>query len=164
MEMHYNFCSPDLKRNKEVVMTAVKKYGSSLQYADVSLQASDDIVMAAVKSFGEALEFASPRLKGDRHIVLEAIKSNPESFVYISPSLKTREFYLDLISERPDVLYMIRIDDPGIIDDLDFVLKALDRNSKAFFYISHRLKNDPLVLAYAKYSDHPKKLTPEQMQ
>jgi hypothetical protein len=57
---------------------------------------------------------------------------------------------------------MIRLDDPGIIDDIDFVLKALDRNGKALTYVSQRLQNDPLVLSYAKYSDQPLVLTPAQ--
>ena len=156
------FCSPDLKRRKDFVMRAVKLNGSALMYAAPSLQAEKDVVMEALKTAGYVLEFASPRLKADREIVLQAMKSDPRLLLELSPHFKNREFYLDLTVLNPYALNVIRMEQPNILDDMDFVLKALNRNGKVLLLLSSELKRDPLLLSYAKYSDQPLELTPEQ--
>lgn len=156
------FCSPDLKRNMEFVMSAVKLDGAALMYAAPSLQAEKDVVMEALKTAGYVLEFASPRLKADPEIVLQAMKRDPRLLLELSTRFKTREIYLDLIAARPDALKAILMEQPNILDDMDFVLKALNRNGKVLLLLSSELKSDPLLLSYAKYSDQPLELTPEQ--
>ncbi|KKM05395.1 hypothetical protein LCGC14_1754510, partial [marine sediment metagenome] len=48
----------DLKKNKEIVLTAVKQNGGTLQYAHEDLKKDKEIVLAAVKQEGRALEYA----------------------------------------------------------------------------------------------------------
>ena len=58
--------SEDMKRDRDIVMTAVKQNGWSPQLASENLQRDREIVMAAVNQSWGALEFASDNLKRDR--------------------------------------------------------------------------------------------------
>lgn len=47
-------------------------------------------------------------------------------------------------------------------DNKEVVLLCVKKYGKSLQYVSPRLQNDTLALTYAKYSDQPKALTPEQ--
>jgi len=77
-EINYNgmvlvFATPEVQRNKEIVMKAVKQNGLAIQYAE-ELQDDNDVVQAAVKQYGFALAYASPRLSNFLPIVTMAVK------------------------------------------------------------------------------------------
>ena len=50
------YASDELKADKEVVIAAVTRWGSSLEYASEDLRADKEVVMAAVAQDGRALE------------------------------------------------------------------------------------------------------------
>jgi len=52
-------------KDKEIVLTAVKKSGYALEHADESFKKDKEIVLAAVKENGNALEHADEILKND---------------------------------------------------------------------------------------------------
>jgi hypothetical protein len=57
-------CPEDVLDDKEIVLAAVRRYGSELRFASARLQDDEDVVRAALAQGGTAmLEFASPRLQ-----------------------------------------------------------------------------------------------------
>ena len=76
-----------LQADKEIVLIAVKSYGSDLKYADKILQADKEIVLAAVKQDGYALEYADKKLQADKKVVLAAVKQDVSALAYINTKL-----------------------------------------------------------------------------
>ena len=74
--------SEDLRRDREIVMAAVKHHGYALQFVSEDLQIDRDFVMAAVKQHGYALRFSSEDLQRDREIVMAAVKQNGGSLEF----------------------------------------------------------------------------------
>ena len=56
------------KKDKEVVLKAVKKNGFSLKYASEELKKDKEVVLEAVKQNGHSLQYASEELKKDKEI------------------------------------------------------------------------------------------------
>ena len=63
-----------LKKDKEVVLAAVKQNGPALTYADESLKKDKEVVWAAVKHFGYALQYASEELRVNEEFIAECLK------------------------------------------------------------------------------------------
>jgi hypothetical protein len=81
------YAAPILCADKEVVMAAVKHLSIELQYALVELRRDKEVVMAAVQQ-GEALQFASPEMQADKEVVLAAIRKTPHSILSASAELQ----------------------------------------------------------------------------
>eukprot|EP00971_Amphidinium_carterae_P216769 4303110-Amphidinium_carterae.1 len=64
------------RADREIVLAAVKQYGSALQYAAEECRADRAIVLAAVKQYGSALRLAAEECKADRAIVLAAVQGD----------------------------------------------------------------------------------------
>jgi len=79
-----------LKKNKNIVLLAVKSRGAALVYADDSLKNDKDVVIAAVNENGWALSCADDELKSDQDIVNIATQTNPNAIRYADKSLKTQ--------------------------------------------------------------------------
>jgi hypothetical protein len=231
------FCSPDLKRRKDIVMEAVHQNGFALEFADTSLQANKDVVLAAVTQNGQALQFASPRLKADRGVIMTAMRNTPFAIEKIPRHVMTKPFVIELVqmdgnilsllhalqypfnSDKDVVLAAVNQTGEALRDashdlqadkdvvlaavnqtgealsyasrdlhadkdivlaavnqtgealryashdlqaDKDVVLAAVNQNGEALRYASPDLQTDPLSLSFAKYSDQPIELTPEQ--
>lgn len=58
--------SDDVKRDRDVVLAAVRKNGNALYYADRVFRQDREVVIEAVQNYGFALEHASDRLCNDR--------------------------------------------------------------------------------------------------
>ena len=54
-----------LKKDKEVVLEAVKQHGGALQYANESLKKDKEVVLEAVQQHGWTLQYADESLKKD---------------------------------------------------------------------------------------------------
>jgi hypothetical protein len=63
------YISEELKKDKEVVLAAVKQDGYALQYASEELKKDKEVVLAAVKQNGYALKYASEELKKDKEFM-----------------------------------------------------------------------------------------------
>lgn len=91
------------KKDKEIVLTAVKADWEALRYVDSALRDDKEVVLSAVKNNGWAIQFASEKLKKDKEIVLEAFKTveNKERFYnYIDESLKNDPDVLNLLADN----------------------------------------------------------------
>nr|CAG4713456.1 unnamed protein product [Naegleria fowleri] len=96
------FCgaSEDLRKDKELVLQAVKFNGNALQYALNDLRNDFEVVLESVKEFGFALRFASPEMRNNKQIVLEAVKRTGEALQYASKSLRhDKEIILEALKE-----------------------------------------------------------------
>lgn len=78
-----------LKKNKEVVMAAVKRYGPALQYAHSSLRKNREVVLAAIRQDEHALQYAHKSLLSIEDFCLEALATHAGKFDadYVTPFL-----------------------------------------------------------------------------
>lgn len=75
--VNLGLASPDLRRDPEVVMAAVRREGAALGYAHVSLQDNDGIVCAAMSNDAKgAYAYASPRLRAELKEMHDAAMSS----------------------------------------------------------------------------------------
>ena len=58
-----------MKKDKEIVLTALQSWGEALEHADESLKKDREIVLTAVKQSGWALQFADKSLQEDPEIL-----------------------------------------------------------------------------------------------
>ena len=118
------YASMELRDDKDVVLSAVKKNGWSLSYASDRQADDKDIVLSAVKKYWGAWEAASPRLRKDKDVVIEGIKNN---------------------------IYLLNNVSFDLVDDKEFMLRAISIDALAYRYVSERLKNDrDLIVAAVK--------------
>jgi CxxC motif-containing protein len=115
------------KKDKEILMAAVKNDGRVLKYASAELRNDKELVMVAVKNdhgcFGEnAYEYASSELKKDKEVVMAAVKNRASILEYVNSELK---------------------------NDKEVVMAAVKNSGSAIQYASEALKNDKEVVMTA---------------
>jgi len=181
------YASPKLKANKDIVMEAVKQDGSAISFASTSLQADRDVVMTAMRNTpftieniprhvmtkpfvielvqmnGNILSFLAAvglPFQSDKDVVLAALNQTGKALRYASSDLKgDKEVVLTAVNQTGEAL---RYASPDLQGDKEVVLTAVNQTGEALRYASPDLQADPLCLSYAKYSDQPIELTPEQ--
>ena len=81
------FITMHLKKDKDVVLAAVKNEGYAIKFADESFRNNREIIISAVQNDGSALEFAHENLKNDKEVVLDKVckkyKLIPSQVAYI---------------------------------------------------------------------------------
>jgi len=68
--------SEELKKDKEVVLAAVRQDGDALKYASKELQKDKEVVLAAVWQHCRAPNDALEELKSDKDVLLAAVRQN----------------------------------------------------------------------------------------
>ena len=111
--------------NKELVLEFVKADGLSLQYASPELQQDKEVVMNAVRQNGYALQYTPLK---DMDVIMTAIRQTYLAFQLVSPELKANK---------------------------EFVKNVLFLDGRCYNDIDERLKDDPEMMAYARYSEIP---------
>lgn len=89
----------DFRKDKEVVLLAVKQNGYALYYADTKLKKDKEIVPAAVKKDGGSLQYADEKLRKDKKVVLEAVKKDGYALEYADEKLKKDKDILAIINK-----------------------------------------------------------------
>ena len=90
----------------DIVLHAVRRDHTQLQYASESLRANRTVVSAVVcqphknKTVPAAVKWISDELKDDTELMLQAVKANPQAYTYISPRLKQDPAILALPHEE----------------------------------------------------------------
>eukprot|EP00971_Amphidinium_carterae_P162301 3217409-Amphidinium_carterae.1 len=85
--LYYTVAPPEWKRDRELLLSAVKQEGTALQYAPESHRSDREVVLAAVKQDGLSLEYAAAPCKSDREIVLAASTQNVKALQYACDAL-----------------------------------------------------------------------------
>jgi hypothetical protein len=123
----------ELRRDREIVLTAVQKHGSALQYASKELQVDREIVLAATRKTACALQYASEELKRDREIVLEAVQQDGHALQYASAELRRdREIVLEAVRQKGDALKHLSEE---LKKDPFIVVEAMKENFRAFRFV-----------------------------
>ena len=146
--------SSRLKKERDVVLAAVKRDGAALQYADDSLKGDKEIVLTALKQVKAAekftvdvLEFAESSLKKDRGFIYQAVKEDGLSLKYAAPTLKKdRRIVLAAVRENG---YALEYADPALKKEKTIVLTAVKNNGNALEYADPALKKDKTVVLAA---------------
>ncbi len=145
------FADKSFKKDRETISLAVTKEGRTLQFADDSLKNDKQIVMAAIKQDGYALKYASKALRADRDMVLEAVKNNQNGYSLenTSKALRAdREVVLEAVKNNPDVL---NYTSKALKADRDIVLEAVKHYGSALQYAEEVMTKDKdIVLAAIK--------------
>ena len=138
-----------LKKDKEIVLAAVKQNGWALFYAHKSLKNDKEIVMEAVKQHGLALESVDESLKKDKEIVMAAVKQNGNALKYVDESLKKdKEIVLAAVKQDGKALYYA---DKSLKKNKEIVMAAVKQNGSALEYADESLKkNKEIVMAAVK--------------
>ncbi|MEB8433864.1 DUF4116 domain-containing protein [Cocleimonas sp. KMM 6892] len=152
--MDLEYVDPHLKKDLDIVMTAVMQNGIALDDADESLKSNKDIVMAAVKQNGEALSCADDSLKDDREIVIEAVNKNCSAMQYASDTLKKdREIALIatlMFAKSGEACYSFNeCIDKKFKSDRAFVLEVVSIDGGALCCVDEHLRKDKEVVLTA---------------
>jgi len=86
--MSLEFASRDLKKDKGLVLHAVKLCWEALQYASHELCSDKDIVASALAQNPLALRFAGARFANDRDLVLDLVARDPRTLKFASRKLQ----------------------------------------------------------------------------
>ncbi len=139
-ETTLHYVDESFKKDQEIVLVAVKRCGNMLHHVDESFKKDREIVLAAVKQQFRILQFIDESLKKDREIVLAAVKQDGRALQYAAESLKKdRKLVLAAVKQRGEALQYA---DESLKKDRDFVLSAVQQRSGALEYADKSFQKD----------------------
>ena len=118
------YCSEELRSDRNLVTTAVSQDGYALKYASKELRSDRDVVLAAVSRFGEALGYAPEELRSDRDLMMTAVSKNGGALKFASEELRS---------------------------DRDVVMAAASNSWTALQYASEELRSDADMIASTNF-------------
>mmetsp|Transcript_237 Transcript_237/g.764 ORF Transcript_237/g.764 Transcript_237/m.764 type:complete len:439 (-) Transcript_237:361-1677(-) len=83
--------SPELQKDREVVLTAAQSCIDALAYAPQELWSDREFVLAGVQLSGLALQHASCELRADREIVIVAVRNHGGALKFAADDLQSDE-------------------------------------------------------------------------
>lgn len=123
-----------LRRNRRVVLAAVRENGHALQWASGVLQADKEVVMHAVQNYGLSLQWATSALRQDADVVHSAVCNHGKALMYARSAPSWQRSDTGQCKEYRA--------------DFDTVLAAVSTHGDALQYASRRLKaSREIVLA-----------------
>jgi len=143
------YCSDELKGDKEIVIAALKQdmSGEILRYASDELKNDKDVVMVAIKNNWTSFRYASLEIRDNFDVVLFAIKINSSALMYASSRLKEDES-LEALANRVRKGQSLKYQSSSKLDDKDFVLSQVQIDGTELEFVSTRLRdNCDVVLA-----------------
>ena len=166
----------DCKKDKEIVLIAVKQYGSALQYADDSLKKDKETVYEAVKQDRHAKQYADESLIKDieANFLTYDLKGSEFNYDYVTVNLKEinsneklTKYLLDFIKNPPDqgishlVLGSLESEDKDPLESNWLSIEDSDGNEVDDILIKNintgkliKPKKDHAVLVFFYYYDH----------
>ena len=79
----------DAQCDRSLVLAAVNKYGTDLEFARDDFKADRSVVTAAVQNDGLALAYANDVLKDDVAVVSKAVLQSPDALLHASPRIQS---------------------------------------------------------------------------
>jgi len=137
------------------VITAVKKDGGTLKFADKNLKNDKKIVLLAVKNISTvvgsdwALHYASKKLRANKEIVLAAVKHTAKALQHADKKLRgDKKIVLEAVKNYGEVLEYA---DKKLKSNKEVVLAAVSNDGSALKFCDKKLKsNKEVVLAAVK--------------
>ncbi|MEE3342774.1 MAG: DUF4116 domain-containing protein [Bacilli bacterium] len=146
------YASDNLKKDKEVVLEAIKIKGNLLKSVDESFKKDRDVVLAAVQNSGFFLRYADDSLKKDKDFILELVKNVNQDIIWLADDSlrKDKDFILTLINDYHFGDILKHLDD-SFKKDKEVVLAAIknDTTGTVFYKIDESLKKDRDVVLEA---------------
>jgi hypothetical protein len=151
------YCLEEIRRNKKLVLLAIRRNGMQLQYCSKELQNDEDVVFTAVSQHRQALQFASEEIRNNVDVVLRVIDF-PSSLEPCSPiefaseRLKNSSFIvLYTLRQHPHNLKILEQVSTELLSNRDFVLKAVTFSGDVYSHLSESLLNDREIIQAGKY-------------
>ena len=139
--------SPLLRRCVRLQVGIHEYYDRGYHLADVGIQDDKEVVLAAVSKSSSALQYASMTQRRDREVVLAAVAKNGLALQFASPDLReNREFVLSAVARNFDVILRVRRD---LWIDREFVLAVVAQNAFALRYATMHLRGDREIVLTA---------------
>jgi len=115
----------ELKADKEIVMTAVRCNGRSLEHCADCMRCDREVVLAAVAQDGIALKFVNESLRGDREVVLQAVSHSGGALHWASDELKAdREVVMRAVKKEGSALECASEELRGHADIVETAIKT----------------------------------------
>ena len=151
-----------------------RHFGSILEHLSEDIKSDRDLILSIVKKDGSALEFVSDKLKADKEVVIEAAASFRGSLDYAETSLQSdpdvlseiKNKVLERIENLPSKCLPLDLqwmgDQEGrygrVVDDPEIMLAVLRRKagvvgSQPLDYASERLKDNKELVIFAVRND-----------
>jgi len=148
--LQLQYASAELRGDREVVLSAIQQHGRYLQYASAEVRGDREVVLSAVQQSGMQLEFASTELRGDRELVLVAMRQGG-SLLDASLELRAdREVVLAAVqSARCNAARQFSFACEALKANREFVLELLRRKCDVLPSASADLKADGGVVLSA---------------
>jgi len=126
----FEFASPELRSDRELVLAAVTQNGRALEFAAKEFRADRELVLAAVTQNGLALEFASRELTAnDRELVVAAVAQNGWAVGFVSEQLRAdKDLMLEAVTRDGCALYFAS---PELWAERELVLAAVRQDAWA---------------------------------
>lgn len=141
------YASAALKKNKALVLAAVRQIGMALNYVDALLRCDREVVLAALADSGHVLKYADPSLQKDREVVIEAVRKNGLALEFAHPTLRAdKEIVLIAIQQNE---YALQFADSSLQADHDIVLKAVTICGTALQFAAETLQSEYAIVRAA---------------
>ena len=127
-------------------------YGEELAYAPAECRADHDFAIAAVCRFGgNALYFLDPKLRQDRHFLLAAMEAESAC-----PH--------DDRSGAPARLCSVAYANPALLEDKDFIMRAMAFDGRVFHLADESLRGDRELVLLAAAQGHSAMVIPVDLR
>jgi Domain of unknown function (DUF4116) len=172
----YNFLSPELKIDREIVALYLKKSKTNAEEAfsiiEEPLRSDIEFLKECIKSNIHLLKIAPAALKQDEEFILELAQLDPDVINYCDKAfLSNKRFAIEIVSREPthlgklDKLFLEDIDvmtaacqvkgtsimlaSDELQADFDLAMKAISQSGEALRYLSNDLKNNEEIVLKA---------------
>ena len=173
---------PNVFKTKDIVHLAVNNRGSAIQFSPENLKNDPGIIRTAVSNDGNAIKFVQkdkitkeiasiavskngnllrfiPIDIMDDEIILSALMNNGDSLKYVPEELRTKEVILTAVTNRDDEeVDLFQYFPQYLKEDRHFLFKVLKIDGTMVRFMN----SDDELLAHAKYSDKPVRLTQKE--
>ena len=121
----HNLCylNSALKEDSEVVLAAVRRSGTALQYSGESPRNNYDVVMAVITNNERGIHYVSGKFKQDDQFMLATVRKNPLVLREITPKRRNFAISLAALIENSKIKKYIKIQ---TIYDHEFLELAKD--------------------------------------
>ncbi len=134
----------------EIVLKAVQKNGTELQFASDEFKKNKKVVIEAIKNKGRAIKFADSNLKRDSDVALAALNKNVDLLRYIDDELfmyrtffeSALDVYLRLENKNIDLCKKLKAYVNCFFDDKTILLKMIKIDISVLNIASNDLKSD----------------------
>ena len=143
----FEYASPELQANEDVVMAAIKDNWRVLKYANPAVRDNIDIILAVIKISGQALEYASPALQANEAVVMAAVEMEGKVLRYASSALQDNErIVLAAVKSNASAL---KFASKTMKNNQEIFLSALDGYYRALEWAGEAIKKDEKMVMLA---------------